>query len=87
MLRKLLNTDLLDIQKKSDEATAMVKELDATSAAAITEQVTQTVAKIRANPDASLVDKAIADAVCLQHARQTRCCNGEMECNYPNCGR
>ena len=57
---------LSDIRKKRDEATAMVKELDATSADTNTEEVTQVVANIRDNPDASLVDKAIADALALQ---------------------
>ena len=44
----------------------MVKELDATSAVANTEEVSQVVANIRDNPNASLVEKAIADAVSLQ---------------------
>ena len=58
--------DSRTIRKKSDEVTARVEELDATSAGTNAGEVTQTVANVRDNPDASLVDRAIADAVSLQ---------------------
>ena len=57
---------LLDIQKKSDEATDMIKGMQAESAAENPTVATRTIANIRENPDASLVEKAIADAMSLQ---------------------
>ena len=62
----VVERDRLTIRKKSEEVTAMVNKLDAKSAAANPKEVTQTVANVQDNPDASLVDKAIADAISLQ---------------------
>ena len=63
---EVVERDRLTIRKKSEEVTAMVNKLDAKSAAANPKEVTQTVANVQDNPDASLVDKAIADAISLQ---------------------
>ena len=57
---------LQEIQKLSEKAVAKLSDLDASFAAANPKEVTQTVANVRDNPDASLVEKAIADAVSLQ---------------------
>ena len=57
---------LQEIQKLSEKAVAKLSDLDASFAAANPKEVTQTVANVRDNPDASLVENAIADAVSLQ---------------------
>ena len=58
--------DLSDIRKKSDAATDLLKEMHAESAAENPTKATLTVKNVQEDPHASLIDKAIADAVSLQ---------------------
>ena len=57
---------LQKIQKISEKALAKFSDLDASFAAANPTVAYQTVTKIRDNPDATLIEKAIADALALQ---------------------
>ena len=57
---------LQEIQKKGDEATRMVQKLHAISADANPKETSRTVARIQDNPDASLIDRAVANALSLQ---------------------
>ena len=58
--------DLQEIRKKSDTATDLLKGIDAKSAAENPMEATRTVKNVQDDPYASLIDKAIADAVSLQ---------------------
>ena len=64
--RQEIEHHLQDIRKKSETATDILKGMQAESAADNPTEATRTIANIRDNPNASLVDKAIADAVSLQ---------------------
>ena len=57
---------LKEIRKKSDTATDLIEGIHAQRADENPTKATQTVTKIRDNPTASLIDRAIANAVSLQ---------------------
>ena len=55
-----------EIKEKRDEGERIIQNLNAQTAADHPEEAKQVVANVRENPRASLIDKAIADAVSLQ---------------------
>ena len=57
---------LQEIQKISEKAAAKFSEMDASFAATNPTVAYQTVTEIRDNPDATIIEKAIADALALQ---------------------
>ncbi len=57
---------LQEIKKKSDTATDLVKDIHAKSVAENPSEATQTVKNVQDDPSASLIDKAIANAISLQ---------------------
>ena len=78
---------LQEIRKKSDTATDLLKGMHAESAAENPTKATLTVKNIQDDPYASLIDKAIADALSLQQQKKLEDGKRKMACNCPNYGR
>ena len=63
---------LREIERNRDKSDKIIQGMNAETAADNPEEVDQAVESVRENPEATLIDKAIADAVSLQHHRQER---------------